>query len=154
VAAALAAMKWLVGYGCACGAELHAWESMAELYRDPNFDLYELAELRTSGIGPEVASVARPVFDAHAEGTSTRMAQICRGRGNARTGVAGARKLAHRTQDAVEMLHHDEFEAVTVLAYLPLLDLDATLPLCTSSLSVLHERFARVYRPNADNPRS
>ena len=46
VDAAVSAMTWLVGYGCACDAELLAWETMAKGYRDPSFSVVELAELR------------------------------------------------------------------------------------------------------------
>jgi hypothetical protein len=46
VADAVAAMEWLVGYGCSCDAETLAWEAMADAYRNPNFDVYRLAELR------------------------------------------------------------------------------------------------------------
>src|ERR1700694_23704 len=46
VSDALAAMKWLVGYECSCDAESLAWESMANAYQNPNFDVVELRELR------------------------------------------------------------------------------------------------------------
>jgi hypothetical protein len=46
VAGAVAAMEWLVGYDCSCDAESLAWEAMAKAYRDPNFDVVRLAELR------------------------------------------------------------------------------------------------------------
>jgi hypothetical protein len=46
VADAVAAMQWLVGYGCSCDAESRAWETMAKAYRDTNFDVVELARLR------------------------------------------------------------------------------------------------------------
>jgi hypothetical protein len=45
VAAALAAMQWLTGHGCPCAAEAQAWETMANAYRDTNFDVVELKEL-------------------------------------------------------------------------------------------------------------
>jgi hypothetical protein len=46
VADAVSAMDWLVGMGCSCNKESFAWETMAKAYRDPNFDVYHLAELR------------------------------------------------------------------------------------------------------------
>lgn len=46
VADAVTAMRWLVGYGCSCDAESEAWQSMAEAYRDPRYDVVELRELR------------------------------------------------------------------------------------------------------------
>ena len=49
VSDAVAAMSWLVGYGCACDAEATAWETTAKAYRNPNYTIYELAELRDPG---------------------------------------------------------------------------------------------------------
>jgi hypothetical protein len=46
VEGALSAMSWLIDYGCDCAAESRAWEAMAKAYRDTNFDVYSLAELR------------------------------------------------------------------------------------------------------------
>jgi hypothetical protein len=46
VESAVAAMDWLVGHGCACDAESRAWEAMASAYRNPNYDVYRLKELR------------------------------------------------------------------------------------------------------------
>ncbi len=43
---ALAAMRWLVGYGCSCSEQSLAWEQMANKYRDTNYDVVELKELR------------------------------------------------------------------------------------------------------------
>ena len=37
---------------------------------------------------------------------------------------------------------------------MPALDLEATQPLCQSSLQVLRGQFAQVYRPQPDDPRS
>jgi hypothetical protein len=46
VSDAVSAMDWLVGMGCSCDKESLAWETMAKAYRDTNFDVYRLAELR------------------------------------------------------------------------------------------------------------
>lgn len=46
VADAVSAMEWLVGMGCSCDKESLAWETMAKAYRDPNFDVDRLAQLR------------------------------------------------------------------------------------------------------------
>jgi hypothetical protein len=46
VADAVAAMQWLVGYDCSCDSESLAWETMANAYRDPEWDVYELHDLR------------------------------------------------------------------------------------------------------------
>jgi len=39
-------MDWLVDYGCSCDAESLAWETTAKVYRDTNFDVVSLRELR------------------------------------------------------------------------------------------------------------
>jgi hypothetical protein len=46
VADAVAAMQWLVGYDCSCDAESQAWETMANAYSNPEWDVYELHDLR------------------------------------------------------------------------------------------------------------
>ncbi len=65
--------------------------------------------------------------------------------------VAGARKLDHRTADAVEWLTDpyrtiDRFE---VMRRLP--DLEATPQLCAAGLSWTREEFARTYRPTPNH---
>lgn len=45
VAGALSAMQWLAGHNCSCSAEAQAWETMANGYRDTNFDVVELRQL-------------------------------------------------------------------------------------------------------------
>jgi hypothetical protein len=67
--------------------------------------------------------------------------------------LAGARKVDHRTSDAVEMLKEDEYTARTLLEYLPGLDLDATAPLCDAAENALHRQFGQIYRPKHDDPR-
>lgn len=46
VADAVAAMEWLVGYGCSCDTETRAWEDMANARRYASFDVVRLTELR------------------------------------------------------------------------------------------------------------
>ncbi len=45
VEGALAAMHWLTDHGCSCKAEALAWGTMANGYRDTNFDVVELKQL-------------------------------------------------------------------------------------------------------------
>jgi len=152
---ALAAMRWLVGYGCACNDESIAWESMAKGYRDTGYDIIELRELRDpKELGralreaPERFSMLTP--QAHLKA----WLKFTDDKATRDEALAGARKLDHRTGDAVEMLKSDEYSAWTVLAYLPALDLQATPALCTAAQNVLRARFANIYRPTADDPRS
>jgi hypothetical protein len=155
VDAALAAMRWLVGYGCPCDAESLAWETMAKGYRDTSFDVVELAELREPQALGAVLSQDPERFSMLTPSAHLRAWLKFAGDKELRErALTGARGLDHRTEDAIEMLNHDEFEAATVLSYLPALDLEATEPLCQASLKVLYDQFTQVYRPRPDDPRS
>ncbi|HMJ42248.1 MAG TPA: hypothetical protein VK522_08220, partial [Pseudolabrys sp.] len=67
--------------------------------------------------------------------------------------LAGARKLDHRTADAVEMLKSGgEGDPWTVLRLLTVLDLEATPALCNAALWELHKELARIHRPKPDQP--
>jgi hypothetical protein len=69
--------------------------------------------------------------------------------------LAGARKLDHRTADAVEMLNdkYDIGAPWKILKYLPALDLETTAPLCGAALAQVHGDLAKTLRPKADDPR-
>jgi hypothetical protein len=153
VASALAAMQWLVGYRCSCDAESLAWETMAKQYRDTNYDVVELAQLRDpKALGyklqqaPERFSQLTPQAHLRAWLTFARDEQT------RDAALDGARRLEHRTSDAVEMLNQDEYQATTVLTYLPVLDLQMTEPLCAAALQALHGQFTQIYRPRPDDP--
>jgi hypothetical protein len=157
VADAVAAMNWLVGYGCSCDAESLAWEAMAKAYRDPGYDVRYLAELRDpKALGrvlnedPEQFSMLTP--KAHL------MAWLKFADSNDNSvreqALAGARQLDHRTADAVEMLGggqperpYDEHSAWLVLRDLPVLDLEPTGQLCAAAGNGLHHEFERIYLP-------
>jgi hypothetical protein len=152
---AVAAMSWLIDYDCPCAAEAQAWETMAKAYRDPGYDIYRLAELRDpKRLGralyenPERFSMLTPrahlkAWLKFAEDNTVRE-QV----------LAGARKLDHRTSDAIEILSKDEFGTRVLLETLPVLDLDPTPELCSAALGNLHKQFGAIYRPKADDPRS
>jgi hypothetical protein len=154
VAGAVAAMTWLVGYGCSCDAESLAWEAMANGYRDTNFDVVRLRELRdpqelgrTLHESPARFSMLTPQAHLKAWLKFTDENEF---RAQA---LAGARQLDHRTADAVEMLQAHDFGSYKILTYLPVLDLDATPALCDASLEALYNQFVPIYRPPADDPR-
>jgi hypothetical protein len=155
VADALAAMQWLVGYGCSCDAESQAWEAMANTYRNPNYDVVELRDLRDPAALNRLRLQSPDRF-AMLTSQSPLQAWLKFAADDAtyQQAIEGARKLDHRTADAIEMLNHDEYQASMVLAYMPVLDLEPTNELCSASLKVLHERFAQVYRPPANDPRT
>ncbi len=150
---ALAAMRWMVGYNCACDQESLAWEQMANGYSNTSLDVHELKELRDPrALGrelredPDRFSMLTP--NSHLKGwlkfTDDKDLQTA--------ALAGARKLDHRTADAIEMLNADEYTAWRALEYLPELDLDATPTLCAAALAQVHRELKDVYRPTADNP--
>jgi len=157
VSDAVTAMRWLVGYGCSCDAELRAWETMAKAYANPSYDVRRLAELRdprelgrTLRERPERLSMLNA--QSHLRGwlkfvdDPALQAQV----------LAGARQLGSRTADAVEILRdkYDEGNQWKLLRYLAKLDLEATQPLCLNALSELRGQFARIYRPGpTDEPR-
>jgi hypothetical protein len=154
VADALAAMEWLVGYGCSCDAESQAWETMAKAYRDTNFDVVSLAELRDpKELGrvlredPESFSMLTPQSHLRA------WLKFATDQNFHDQALAGARTLDHRTADAVEMLNDNEFAAATVMAYLPELDLDATPALCAGALKEQFRELMPVYHPTSNDPR-
>jgi hypothetical protein len=105
VAGAVAAMNWLVGYDCSCDAESLAWETMAKAYRDPNFDVVRLAEI------PDPRSLGRVLHEHPArfsmltsEAHLKAWLKFADDKALREQALAGARKLDHRTSDAVEML--------------------------------------------------
>src|SRR3954447_20131519 len=157
VSDAVAGMNWLVGYDCSCDAESTAWEAMAKGYRDTNFDVYRLAELRdprelgrTLRERPERFSMLGP--KSHLKG----WLRFAGDKNFHEQALAGARALDRRTADAVDILvnKYDDESKWKLFRYLTALDLEATMPLCANALSQLHAQFAKVYRPGPnDEPR-
>jgi hypothetical protein len=155
VAGALYAMQWLVGYDCPCNEESLAWESMANGYRDPNFDVVELARLRdpkklgrTLREYPEKFSMLTP--KAHLKA----WLRFAEDREYHDAALAGARRLDHRTADAVEMLEDKNSEPGNfyLMRMIPELDLEATPRLCQGALALVRADLSQIYRPSADNP--
>jgi hypothetical protein len=156
VAGALAAMKWLVGYGCSCDAESLAWQTMAKAYRDPNYDVYELAALRDpKNLGRTLrespARFAMLTPNAHLKAWLS----FADKKETHDQALAGARQLDHRTADAIEMLNdkNDIGAPWTVLKYLPVLELETTAPLCEAALARVRGDLAKAFRPKADDSR-
>jgi hypothetical protein len=157
VSEAVAGMNWLVGYDCSCDAESLAWESMAKGYKDTNFDVYRLAELRdpkelgrTLRERPERFSMLGP--KSHLKG----WLRFADDKNLHEQALAGAHALDHRTADAVDIFvnKYDDESKWRLLRYLTVLDLEMTMPLCANALSQLHGQFAKVYRPGPnDEPR-
>jgi hypothetical protein len=156
VSDALAAMNWLIGYDCDATAEAQAWETMAKAYKDTNYDVYELRDLRDpKQMGrivrnyPERFSQLTPKAHLRAwlsfEDKKEYHDQV----------LAAARTLDHRTADAVEMLRSGgEGDPWNALRLLTVLDLEATPALCSAALWEFHKEIARIHRPKPDQPMS
>ena len=156
VANALTAMKWLVGHDCSCDAESQAWETMANAYRDTNFDVVELRELRDKkNLGRQVREYPERFSMLTSEAHLKAWLSFADKDEFRERALAGARKLDHRASDAVEMLN-DKYDIAApwqVLKYMPVLDLEMTAPLCRAALRQIDGDIAKVYRPKADDPR-
>jgi hypothetical protein len=154
VSDALAAMKWLIGYDCDATAEVSAWESMANAYRDTSFDTVELRELRDP---KQLGHIVRNYPERFSQLTPKAHLRAWLSFEDKKEfhdrALAGARKLEHRTADAVEMLKSGgEGDPWTVLRLLTVLDLDATPALCDFALDELHKELARIHRPTPEQP--
>lgn len=154
VSDALAAMKWLIGYDCDATAEVVAWETMAKAYRDTSFDTVELRELRDP---KQLGHIVRNYPERFSQLTPKAHLRAWLGFEDKKEfhdqALAGARKLDHRTADAVEMLKSGgEGDPWTVLRLLTVLDLEATPALCDAALWELHKELARIHRPKPEEP--
>ncbi|CAN7145102.1 hypothetical protein LJR220_000018 [Bradyrhizobium sp. LjRoot220] len=157
VSGALAAMGWLVGYGCSCDAESKAWEAMAKAYADPSYDVHRFAELRDpKQLGRILRERPERFAMLNAQSHLRGWLKFIDDPGLQAQALAGARQTGSRTADAVEILRdkYDEESRWKLQRFLVRLDLEATQPLCASLLSELHAQFAKIYRPApADEPR-
>jgi hypothetical protein len=156
VSAAHAAMSFLVGDGCACDTEARAWEDMAKTYRDTNYDVVLLAGLRDPG---QLGRKLREDPDRFSQlGPQSHLKAWLKFTDDAATRervIEGARKLDHRTTDAIEILTDKYQESVRFRLFrvMPMIDLDATPALCMAAANVLGRGIAGTYRPKADDPR-
>jgi hypothetical protein len=154
VAGAVAAMDWLVGYDCPCDTESRAWEASANAYSDPNFDVFRLAELRDPKRHGRALRDDPARFSMLTPAAHLRAWLKFADREDLReAALTGARRLDHRTTDAIEMLGENEHVAWVVLRYLPALDLEATPALCESALRALHAELTAIYRPVGNDSR-
>ena len=157
VSGAVAAMGWLVGYGCSCDVESKAWETMAKAYADPLYDVHRLAELRDpKQLGRILPERPQRFSMLNAQSHLRGWLKFVDDASLQAQALAGARQAGSRTADAVEILRdkYDEESRWKLQRFLVRLDLEATQPLCVNALSELHAQFAKIYRPApADEPR-
>ncbi len=150
---AVAAMEWLVGYGCSCDAEAQAWQDLAQAYRDHDFDTRRLAELRDPArlgkiLREDPARFSMLTPQSHLKAW-LKFADESRPGDPAQReqALAGARMAVHRNEDAVEILKDGDYPASVLMAHLPELDIRATRELCGEALKMVRGELARVYRP-------
>ena len=129
---------------------------MANAYRGTNFDVVELARLRDpKELGRELREYPARFSMLTPRSHLNAWLRYADDDALREQALAGARRLHHRTADAVEMLT-DRFDPSApwiVLKYLPVLDLDATEPLCKAALAQVRDDLTKAYRPRADDPR-
>jgi hypothetical protein len=154
---AVADMSWLVGYGCDCEAETHAWEDMAGGYQGTNYDLVRLRELRNPGtLGRRLRESPDKFSQLSAQSHLKAWLKFSDDEALREKIIAGMRTLDHRTADAVDILT-DKYEENTrfrLMRFLPLIDLDATPALCAAAAREIGKSVREVYRPKPeDEPR-
>jgi hypothetical protein len=144
---ALSAMTWLVDDNCACDAESRAWEAMVSGYVGALHvrDLMELRDPKRLGraLREDPAHIEMVASDAHLEA----WLKFSDDPATSERALAGARGVAHRTDDAVALLQRDEFEGRLVLEHLAALDLDPTPALCQAAGASLDRQVKGIFRP-------
>jgi hypothetical protein len=149
-------MKWLAGLGCAADAESRAWEELVRAYGGEEFVVADFAKLRDPAELGSVLDNNPPKFSMLTPKASLRawLSFADDNDPHAAEALAGARKLSHRTSDAVAWLTHPSSDAdgAFLMRYLLQLDLEATPELCRAGLAWVEHELASAYRPTPDNP--
>lgn len=154
---AVAAMSWLVGYGCPMDVESLAWQTMADGYRDPGWSIHELADLRDpKALGRTLRDSPERFSQLGPQARLWAWLSFADRPGTHDAAIAGARQTPGRTDDAVQMLEDKNWGPgiYVLIAAIPSLDLEATPRLCAAALAHLREDdLDKVYRPTVDDPR-
>ena len=153
---AIAAMDWLVGYGCSCDVEAQAWQDLADSYRNHDFDTARLTALRDPArlgkvLREDPAHFSMLTPQSHLKAWLKFADE--KGPGDAaerEMALAGARSLPRRNEDAVEILNEADYPAPVLMGHLPELDIKATRDLCGGALKMVRGELARAYRPPAE----
>ena len=136
-------MKWPVGLGCATDAESRAWEVLMRAFVAADF-----AKLRDPAELGSVFNNDPPRFSMLTPNASLR-AWLSFADDNNPRAAEGARKLSHRTSDAVAWLSHPNSNAdrAFLMRHLLQLDLEATPELCRAGLAWVEDEFESANRP-------
>ncbi len=139
-------MKWPVGLGCATEAESRAWEVLMRAFVAADF-----AKLRDPAELGSVFNNDPPRFSMLTPNASLRawLSFADDNNPHAAEALEGARKLSHRTSDAVAWLSHPNSNAdrAFLMRHLLQLDLEATPELCRAGLARVEDEFESAYRP-------
>lgn len=159
VAGASAAITWLVSFACSSDAQSSAWEAVARRYGATDYQVDGLVQARDpKRLGsvlynsPPHAAMLTSKASLHA------WLSFAWGPGgiapDAATYLEGARKLNHRTADAVTWLTdpYAKEEAWELTRFIPELDLEPTPQLCAAALNGIGADLTDAYHPTEDNP--
>lgn len=155
VRAALSAMLWLVGYGCALDAESLAWENAAKAYRDPGYDVTMLKGLRDrADLGRRLREDPALFSQLNAQSHLKGWIKFTDQAETREKVIAGVRTLPNRTAEAIEILtdKNQENSRFRLLRILPQIDLEATPALCAAAAGEVGRSVRGVFRPRADDP--
>lgn len=155
VRAALNAMFWLTGYGCAVDAESLAWETMAKAHRNAGYDVNLLAAMREPGrLGKRLREDPERFSQLNAQSHLKAWLKFSDDPALREQVIAGARTVPSRTADAIEILtdRTQESGRFRLLRILPLIDLETTPALCAAATKEAGGDLSRVYRPSGNDP--
>jgi hypothetical protein len=159
VAGASSAISWLVGFACASDAQSQAWEAVARRYGGQDYEVADLVQARDpKALGHELYNSPPHASMLTSKATLHAWLNFAWGPGgiapDAATYIDGARKLDHRTADAVAWLTdpNEKIEVWELIRFIPELDLETTPQLCAAALNAIGSDLSEAYHPTADNP--
>ena len=132
-------------------AESRAWEGLMRAYGGEDFVAADFAKLRDPAELGSVLDNDPPRFSMLTPKASLRawLSFADDNNPHAAEALEGARKLSHRTSDAVAWLSHpySDADGAFLMRHLLQLDLEATPELCRAGLAWVEDEFASAYRP-------
>jgi uncharacterized membrane protein YuzA (DUF378 family) len=152
---AVAAMSWLVGYGCACDAEALAWEATANAYVGSSYDVVRLRELRQpKELGRRLREDPDKFSQLGPQSHLKAWLKFSDDEKLRRQVIAGVRTLDHRGADAIEILtdKYQQSGRFRLLRILPAIDLEPSVALCAAAAREVGGEIRAVYRPAPQDP--
>jgi hypothetical protein len=155
VRAALNAMYWLTGYGCAVDAESLAWEDMAKAHRNPGYDVKLLAAMREPDrVGKRLREDPERFSQLNAQSHLKAWLKFSDEAALRPQIIAGVRASPRRTAEAIEILTDGAQESgrFRLIRILPQIDLETTPALCAAAAKETGGNLKRQYRPSGNDP--